>query len=228
MSRRRHGCCCVTRLPTASRSPKVTMSSFERPNFEWIRLACRTMTHMLHETPQVATKATSSVIRIHAADMSASSVVISPTPDHRSRTVALTISDAAHRLGAWAGPPASSAPKHVNMNARSSFIPSTALSIEPSLPRRALPEPQTETKVVEAVHIRLAQIEMVTKRCKQACARREACAISSVRGRRPPRVSSHLLGVEGVVRQIDLGERGHRKAREHGTLSADRIEAAHK
>lgn len=43
------------------------------------------MTHMLHETPQVATKATSSVIRIHAADMSASSVVISPTPDHRSK-----------------------------------------------------------------------------------------------------------------------------------------------
>lgn len=88
------------------------MSSFERPNFAWIRLACaaadegaqrarrslaktdghvgsgaracRTMTHMLHETPQVATKATSSVIRIHAADMSASSVVISPTPDHRA------------------------------------------------------------------------------------------------------------------------------------------------
>ena len=35
-------------------------------------------------------------------------------------------------------------------------------------PRSALPEPQTETKVVDAVHIRLAQMEMVTKRCKHA------------------------------------------------------------
>lgn len=38
-----------------------------------------------------------------------------------------------------------------------------------TLPRRALPLPQTETKVVEAVHMRFAQIEMVTNRCKHAC-----------------------------------------------------------
>jgi hypothetical protein len=47
-------------------------------------------------------------------------------------------------------------------------MPSTALSIDPSLPRSALPEPHTETKVVEAVHIRFAQIETVTNRCKSA------------------------------------------------------------
>ena len=91
------------------------------------------------------------------------------------------------------------------MNARSSFIPSTALSIEPSLPRSALPEPQTETKVVEAVHIRLAQIEMVTKRCKQACARTAGVRDQQGCGGRPPR-AARLLGIKGVVRQIDLGE----------------------
>lgn len=37
------------------------------------------------------------------------------------------------------------------------------------MPRRALPLPQTETKVVEAVHIKFAQMEMVTNRCKHAC-----------------------------------------------------------
>ena len=41
-------------------------------------------------------------------------------------------------------------------------------AIEPSLPRSALPEPHTDTKVVDAVHIRLAQIEIVTKRCRHA------------------------------------------------------------
>ena len=101
---------------------------------------------------------------VSPADMRASSVVIRPTP------------------------------KHEKMNARSLCMPSTAWSIEPSLPRRALPVPHTDTvkerperreacsaeawvlpnavidlpNVVEAVHMRLAQIEMVTKRCKQA------------------------------------------------------------
>ncbi len=78
------------------------------------------------------------VIKIHAAAMSARSVVISPTP------------------------------KHAKMKARSAYIPSTAESIEPSFPRSAFPEPHTETKVVEAVHMRLAQMEMVTQRCKHA------------------------------------------------------------
>lgn len=59
-------------------------------------------------------------------------------------------------------------PKQVKMNPRSASMPSTALSIDPSLPRSALPEPHTETKVVEAVHIRFAQIETVTNRCKSA------------------------------------------------------------
>ena len=36
------------------------------------------------------------------------------------------------------------------------------------MPRSALPEPHTDTKVVDAVHIRLAQIEIVTKRCRHA------------------------------------------------------------
>lgn len=59
-------------------------------------------------------------------------------------------------------------PKQVNIKPRSASMPSTALSIDPSLPRSALPDPHTETNVVEAVHIRLAQIEMVTNRCRHA------------------------------------------------------------
>ena len=47
--------------------------------------------------------------------------------------------------------------------------PPCALCCAHTLPRRALPLPQTETKVVEAVHMRFAQIEMVTNRCKHAC-----------------------------------------------------------
>ena len=59
-------------------------------------------------------------------------------------------------------------PKQRKISHRSLFIPSTTLPIEPSLPRSALPEPHTDTKVVDAVHIRLAQMEMVTQRCKHA------------------------------------------------------------
>ena len=92
------------------------------------------MTKIAHEIPSEATKATSAVIKIQAADMSAMSVVMRPIP------------------------------KHPKMKLRSACIPSTALSIDPSLPRKAFPEPHTDTKVVEAVHNRLAQMEMVTKR----------------------------------------------------------------
>ena len=122
-------------------SSKVTTSSFESPNLEWILRACLTMTWMDQAIPMVATIATSSVIRIQAADMRAIRVVINPTP------------------------------KHVKMKARSACIPSTAISIEPSLPRKAFPLPQTETNVVDAVHIRFAQIEIVTNKCRQACER---------------------------------------------------------
>ena len=87
--------------------------------------------------PRVATKATSMVMRIHAALIRASSVVISPTP------------------------------KHVKMNARSSCIPSTAWSIEPSRPRSALPLPQTETKVIIETTKMLAQMQMVENRWRR-------------------------------------------------------------
>ena len=39
-------------------------------------------------------------------------------------------------------------------------------------------------------------------------------------------MQARLLRIEGVVRQVDLGERGHREAGEHGGLRAHRIEAA--
>jgi len=51
------------------------------------------------------------------------------------------------------------------ISVRSAFMPSTAMSIEPSLPRSALPLPHTETKVTVATQTRLAQMEMVTKVC---------------------------------------------------------------
>ena len=94
-----------------------------------------------------------------------------------------------------------------------------------TLPRRALPLPQTETKVVDAVHMRFAQIEIVTNRCKHACEsawsrrsrRRGLCGVGAS--------CAHLLGVESIVGEIDLGERGHREAREHGTLRSNCIEA---
>ena len=114
------------------------------PNLAEMRDAWRTMVKIAHEMPSVATTATSCVIRIHAADIKAISVVISPTP------------------------------KQLNMNPRSACIPSTAWSIEPSLPRRALPEPQTDTNVVVAVHSKLAQMETVTNRCRHALGRNGA------------------------------------------------------
>ena len=94
-----------------------------------------------------------------------------------------------------------------------------------TLPRRALPLPQTETKVVDAVHMRFAQIEIVTNRCKHAC---ESAWSRRSRGRGLCGVGAscaHLLGVESIVGEIDLGERGHREAREHGTLRSDCIKA---
>jgi len=76
-----------------------------------------------------------------------------------------------------------------------------------TLPRRALPLPQTETNVVDAVHMRFAQIEMVTNRCKHAC---ESAWSGSAPGRGlcggGGLVCAHLLGVECVVGEIDLGE----------------------
>ena len=91
----------------------------------------------------VALGRTSRVIRIHAALIKARRVVIRPTP------------------------------KHAKMNARSSCMPSTAASIDPSLPRSALPEPHTETNVVDAVHSRFEQMEMVTHKCRHACEKRD-------------------------------------------------------
>lgn len=94
-----------------------------------------------------------------------------------------------------------------------------------TLPRRAFPLPQTETKVVDAVHMRFAQIEIVTNRCKHAC---ESAWSRTSRGRghcRDGASCAHLLGVECVVGEIDLGERSHREAREHGTLRSNCIEA---
>ena len=75
------------------------------------------------------------------------------------------------------------------------------------------------------MHMRFAQIEIVTNRCKHAC---ESAWSRSSRGRGLCGVGAscaHLLGVECVVGEIDLGERGHREAREHGTLRSNCIEA---
>ena len=73
--------------------------------------------------------------------------------------------------------------------------------------------------------MRFAQIEIVTNRCKHAC--ESACSRSSRRrGLCGVGAScAHLLGIECVVGEIDLGERGHREAREHGTLRSNCIEA---
>ena len=109
-----------------------------RLTLELRRRAWRMMIKMHQEMPSVATHATSKVIRIHDALMRASRVVMRPTP------------------------------KHEKMKARSSCMPSTASSMLPSLPRSALPLPQTDTNVVDAVHMRFAQIEMVTMRCSMA------------------------------------------------------------
>ena len=73
--------------------------------------------------------------------------------------------------------------------------------------------------------MRFAQIEIVTNRCKHACEsawsrssrRRGLCGVGAS--------CAHLLGIECVVGEIDLGERGHREAREHGTLRSNCIEA---
>lgn len=75
------------------------------------------------------------------------------------------------------------------------------------------------------MHMRFAQIEIVTNRCKHAC--ESACSRSSRRrGLCGVGAScAHLLGIECVVGEIDLGERGHREAREHGTLRSNCIEA---
>ena len=73
--------------------------------------------------------------------------------------------------------------------------------------------------------MRFAQIEIVTNRCKHAC---ESAWSRSSRGRGLCGVGAscaHLLGIECVVGEIDLGERGHREAREHGTLRSNCIEA---
>ena len=75
------------------------------------------------------------------------------------------------------------------------------------------------------MHMRFAQIEIVTNRCKHACEsawsrssrRRGLCGVGAS--------CAHLLGIECVVGEIDLGERGHREAREHGTLRSNCIEA---
>ena len=73
--------------------------------------------------------------------------------------------------------------------------------------------------------MRFAQIEIVTNRCKHACEsawsrtsrRRGLCGVGAS--------CAHLLGVECIMGEIYLGERGHREAREHGTLRSNCIEA---
>ena len=47
------------------------------------------------------------------------------------------------------------------------FIPSTTIDMEPSLPRRALPLPQTETNVINETTKMLAQMQIVEKRCSR-------------------------------------------------------------
>ena len=49
-------------------------------------------------------------------------------------------------------------------------MPSTTLPIEPSLPRSALPEPHTETKVITLTVKTFAQMQMVEKRWSAAFA----------------------------------------------------------
>ena len=94
-----------------------------------------------------------------------------------------------------------------------------------TLPRRALPLPQTETNVVDAVHMRFAQIEIVTNRCKHACESVVGLCTGTGALRCRGAWCAHLLGVECIVGEIDLGERGHREAREHGTLRPNCVKA---
>ena len=61
-------------------------------------------------------------------------------------------------------------PKQRKISHRSLFMPSTTLPIEPSLPRSALPEPHTETKVITLTVKTLAQMQMVEKRWSAAFA----------------------------------------------------------
>ena len=58
-------------------------------------------------------------------------------------------------------------PKHRKINQRSVFMPSTTLPIEPSLPRRALPLPQTDTKVMRLTTKTFALMLMVENTCSR-------------------------------------------------------------
>ena len=89
----------------------------------------------------VATSATSRCIRSHVEQATEVSCARSPTP------------------------------KTLKMSSRSLFMPSTTFDIEPSLPRSALPEPHTETKVMMETANMLQQMLIVEKICNKPLAR---------------------------------------------------------
>ena len=92
----------------------------------------------------------------------------------------------------------------LKMNVRSEFISSSAKSMEPSLPRNALPPPHTVTKVTIATTTKFTQIDIVTKKCNSAY---EAIGVASCHGRASGRGAWTGRGYRPHLGHVFLGGR---------------------